>query len=648
MVSGPKFFIFAFGKRRAEDATGPFPTACAGRSRPTPANRRVERPTKHPRGEHQTNHKTLKSKETLYRWFTRRTKRLSERQLILILAVIVGVAAGAAGHLLRGCIHWIKQGLTSWADIEVANVLYFLYPMVGIAVTVLFVRYWVKDDISHGVTRIFYAISRKESRIKPHNCYTSLLASSATIGFGGSVGAEAPIVLTGAAIGSTVGQLLRLNYKYITLLLGCGAGAAIAAVYKAPIAGFVFVIEVLMLELTFTSVVPLLLASVAAATTTYLLVDMQPFFAGVSPTFGLKEIPFYGLLGIAGGCLSYFFSHASMLLEKRITAIRKSRNRVLLGGLILGGVIFVFPPLYGEGYEIITDLMTGRQATIFDQSLFYEWRDAFGMVVLYVAGILVFKVVAMTLTNASGGVGGTFAPSLFVGAITGYLFAIVCNRCFGTGLPVASFTLIGMATVMSGVMKAPITSMFLVAELTGGFALFLPLMLASAVSFAVSYYFEPYSIYTKRLAARGELLTHNKDENAMQFLNTRSLIEYDFETVPLGGRLRHVIRAVEHTRRNLFPVVDPRGELMGVITMDDIRADMFDRDKYETPLTQYLSKAPERVLPDEPIRSVMEKFEQTRAWNLPVVDGEGHYLGFISKSKLLTAYREQLTHMSEE
>ncbi len=590
----------------------------------------------------------MKSTETLYRWFTRFSKRLSERQLILILAVLVGIAAGIAGHLLRGCIHLIKQGLTSWADIEVANILYFLYPMIGIAVTVLFVKYWVKDDISHGVTRIFYAISRRESRIKPHNCYTSLLASSATIGFGGSVGAEAPIVLTGAAIGSTVGQLLRLNYKYITLLLGCGAGAAIAAVYKAPIAGFVFVIEVLMLELTFTSVVPLILASVTAATTTYLLVDMQPFFAGVAPTFTLKEIPFYALLGIVGGCVSYFFASASMRIEGRIKAIGKQRSRVLIGGLVLGALIFVFPPLYGEGYETITQLMTGQQASIFDQSLFYEWRDAFWMIVLYVAGILVFKVAAMTLTNASGGVGGTFAPSLFVGAMQGYLFAIVCNRLFGTELPVAGFTLVGMATVMGGVMKAPITSMFLVAELTGGFVLFLPLMLASAVSFAVSYYFEPYSIYTKRLAARGELLTRNKDENTMQFLHTRSLIEYDFETVPLNGKLRHVIRAVEHTRRNIFPVVSLRGELMGVITMDDIRADMFDADKYADPLTRYMSQPPERIHPDEPIRSVMEKFEQTQVWNLPVVDETGHYLGFLSKSKLLTAYREQLAHMSDE
>lgn len=591
----------------------------------------------------------MKVGETLYRWSSEVTKRLSERQLIMVLAVVVGLGAGIAAHLLRGCIHLIKDGLTSWGAIDTANILYFILPAIGIALTVLFVKYVVQDDISHGVTRIFYAISRKESRIKPHNCYTSLLASSTTIGFGGSVGAEAPIVLTGAAIGSNIGQFLRLNYRYITLLLGAGAGAAVAAVYKAPIAGFIFVIEVLMFELTFRSVVPLLIASVAAATTTYVLVDMQPFFAGVMPTFALKEIPFYVLLGIAGGAFSYFFSNTSMRLEALIKKIPKQRHRVLVGGSILGCLIFLFPPLYGEGYEFITALLTGNDSVIFDQSLFYGFRYIFGVVIFYVAAIVVFKVVAMTLTNASGGVGGTFAPSLFTGAMLGYLFAFSCNYFFDLSLPVHSFTLVGMAAVMGGVMKAPITSMFLVAELTGGFVLFLPLMLTSAISFAVSYYFEPYSIYTKRLAARGELLTRNKDENTMQFLSTRSLMEYDFQTVPLNGKLRHVIRAVEHTKRNLFPVVNEKGELMGVITMDDIRGDMFDTAKYnEIPLTQYMAKAPERIHPDEPIRSVMEKFELTQAWNLPVVDNEGHYLGFISKSKLLTAYRQQLAHMSEE
>lgn len=566
----------------------------------------------------------------------------------MILAVVVGVAAGIAGHLLREFIHFVKDMVTSWGAAGDANYFYLIFPAIGIALTAIFVKYWVKDDISHGVTRIFYAISRRESRIKTHNCYTSLVASSTTIGFGGSVGAEAPIVLTGAAIGSTIGQALRLNYKYITLLLGCGAGAAVAAVYKAPIAGFAFVIEVLMLELTFTSVVPLLLSSVVAATTTYFLVGLEPFFAGVTPTFNLRDIPFFVVLGVAGGAFSYLFAQTSIRIEKRMKRIKKQRYRVLLGGTVLGGLIFLFPSLYGEGYESITALMTGNHGSIFDNSPFYDMRDTFWVVAIYVAGILLFKIVAMSLTNSSGGVGGTFAPSLFVGAMLGYLFAILSNRFLGTDLSIASFTLVGMAAVMGGVMKAPITSMFLVAELTGGFALFLPLMLTCAVSFAVSYYFEPFSIYTARLAARGELLTHNKDENAMQFLSTRSLIESDFEQVPLSGTLLDVVRAVERTSRNMFPVVNTKGELMGVITLDDIRGDMFDRAKYRTtPLTNYMSQPPENLAPDEPIPSVMDKFESTRAWNLPVIGPHGEYIGFISKSKLMGAYREQLSHMSD-
>lgn len=590
----------------------------------------------------------MRTPETLYRHFTRLTRRLSERQLIMILAVIVGVAAGIAGHLLRGFIHFVKDLLTSWGTVGDANYLYLIYPTIGIAITALFVKYCVKDDISHGVTRIFYAISRRDSRIKPHNCYTSLIASSTTIGFGGSVGAEAPIVLTGAAIGSTIGQTLRLNYKYITLLLGCGAGAAVAAVYKAPIAGFAFVIEVLMLELTFTSVVPLLLASVVAATTTYFLVDLEPFFSGVQPTFNLRDIPFFALLGVAGGALSYLFSRTSMGIERKMKQIKKKRYRVVIGGALLGGLIFLFPSLYGEGYESIEALMTGGHSTIFDHSPLYAFRDNFVVIALYVAGILLFKIVAMSLTNSSGGVGGTFAPSLFVGAMLGYLFAITANHFLGTELSIASFTLVGMAAVMGGVMKAPITSMFLVAELTGGFVLFLPLMLTCAVSFAVSYYFAPFSIYTARLAARGELLTHNKDENAMQFLNTRSLIESDFESVPVDGALHDVVKAVERTKRNLFPVVNTNGELVGVITLDDIRGDMFDRAKYHaTPLTNYMSQPPETLTAEEPIRSVMDKFEQTQSWNLPVIGDAGEYIGFISKSKLMSAYREQLSHMSE-
>ncbi|MEG1414126.1 MAG: chloride channel protein [Mucinivorans sp.] len=579
-------------------------------------------------------------------YLAKQLKRLPERQLLMVLSIVIGVLAAVAGHLLKLAIHFVQGVANSFTAVTAVNWLYLIFPTIGIVLTVLFVKYWVKDNISHGVTRIFYAISRRESRLPLHNTYTSVIASATTIGFGGSVGAEAPIVLTGAAIGSNLGQALRLPYNYITLLLGCGAAAAIAAVYKAPIAGFAFVIEVLMLELTFTSVVPLLIASVTAATMTYLLIGIEPFFGNYTPTFNLGNVPYYVVLGLLGGVLSYWFSVSTMWLEKIFSRIGQQWRKIAIAGSVLGLLIFIFPPLYGEGYSTITQLLTGDKSEIFNNSLFYNIQDQFLTILLYTLGIMAFKVVAMTLTNSSGGVGGTFAPSLFVGAMMGFLFAITINHLFELHLPVGSFTLVGMACVMSGVMKAPITSMFLVAELTGGFQLFLPLMLCSAVSFALSYYFEPYSIYTKRLAMRGELLTHNKDENALQFLKIDELVERDFETVDYNDKLRAVIRAVERSSRNIFPVVE-NGMFCGVITLDDIRADMFMPAKWDRlPLTDYMHRAPELIFEGEPGRVVLEKFERSRSWNLPVVTQDGRYVGFVSKSRLLAAYREQLQSMS--
>lgn len=591
----------------------------------------------------------MKIKDKLYVYFTRFVRRFSERQLLFILSVVVGIVVGTVGHILKESIHFVQSLVTNWGNIANVNFLYLIFPAIGIIITVLFVKYWVKDDISHGVTKIFYAISRKESRIKAHNCYSSVVSSSITIGFGGSVGAEAPIVLTGAAIGSNIGQFMRLKYNYITLLLGCGAAAAIAAVYKAPIAGFAFVLEVLMLELTFTSVVPLLIASVTAATTTYLLVGIEPFFGNITPGFQLGNIPYYAILGIAGGLASYYFSRSTMWIEGKFAAITSRVRKIIIGGSVLGLLIFIFPPLYGEGYTVIETLLSGETGDIFNHSLFYNIQGQFSTLALYALGILLFKVIAMTMTNAAGGVGGTFAPSLFVGAMLGFIFAITTNYFLDANLPISSFTLVGMAAVMSGVMKAPITSMFLVAELTGGFQLFLPLMLTSAVSFALSYYFDPYSIYTKRLASRGELLTHNKDDNTMQFMRTSELIETDFMTVNRSGKLRDMIQAVETSPRNLFAVVDNKYRLVGIITLDDIRSDMFKPAKWDRmPLTEYTSQPPERIYEDEEIRSVVEKFENSRAWNLPVVARNGKYLGFISKSRLMTAYREQLQKLTQE
>ncbi len=576
-------------------------------------------------------------------------RRMPQKRLMFILAIVIGVLAAIAGQLLKGSIHFVQGVANSFSAISNVNWLYLIFPTIGIALTVLFVRYFVRDNISHGVTRIFYAISRRKSRIKFHNTYSSVVASATTIGFGGSVGAEAPIVLTGAAIGSNIGQALRLRYSHITLLIGCGVAAAIAAVYKAPIAGFAFVIEVLMLELTFTSVVPLLIASVTAATMTYIMVDLEPFFGDYTPVFHLNNTLFYAALGLLGGVLSYYFSRTTMWLEHFFKRYREVWKKVLIGGGVLGLLIFIFPPLYGEGYDSINMLLGENTSTIFNHSLFYGISDNMLTLVLYVLGILFFKIIAMTLTNASGGVGGTFAPSLFFGAMMGYLFAVVCNYGFDAGRPVGSFTLVGMAAIMSGVMKAPITSMFLVAELTGGFQLFLPLMLASAVSFALSYYFEPYSIYTKQLAHRGELLTHNKDENTLQFLSIGDFIEHDPIPVSYRGRLKELVDAVSASKRNVFPVVDQMGFLRGVITLDDVRSVMFDVKAWDRVfIKDLMSDEPERIVEGERARNIIDKFDSSGAWNLPVVDQEGRYVGFISKSRMLTAYREQLQRLSED
>lgn len=574
-------------------------------------------------------------------------KRMPDTYLLIALSVIVGISVGVACEVMKHLITAIQHMVETWRGMSSVNYLFLLTPVVGIVLTILFVRFFVKDNISHGITRVFYAISRKESRIKKHNCYSSVVSSSLTIGFGGSVGAEAPIVLTGAAIGSNIGQFLGLKYNYITLLLGCGAAAAIAAAYKAPIAGFIFVIEVLMMDLTYTSVAPLLVASISAATMTYILRGVDPFFGAYIPDFKLHNMYYYGILGVLGGVVSRYFSYTTVKLEGALSKFSNAVLKILLAGVVIGGLVFIFPPLYGEGYSTIEKVLMGHESDLLSGTFFSD--GGLGTLALFVGGMLLFKVVAMTFTNAAGGVGGTFAPSLFVGAMTGLLFALVMNNFFGLQLPLGSFTLVGMAVIMSGVMKAPLTSIFLVAELTGGFQLFLPLMLATILSYAVSYYFGPYSIYTMRLASRGELLTHDKDGNTMQMLDINEFIEADFISVNENAMLRDLIVAVESSRRNIFPVVSSEGLLVGLVTLDSIRMDMFDRNLWDvTPISQYMVIPADTIVVNEDARSVAEKFENSRLWNLPVVDAHGYYRGFISKSRLLTEYRRLLKKMTLE
>jgi CIC family chloride channel protein len=587
--------------------------------------------------------------EILHRHLILFGKKLTERQLMIILAVLTGLLAGLGTYVFEWLLRGIKYALVSWFPIDGAGWLYLVYPAAGIILAALFVRYLIKDNISEGVTRVLYAMSKKSSRIRPHNCYSSIVGGATTIGFGGSVGPEAPIVLTGAAIGSNVGRIMRLNYRNTTLLLGCGAAAALAAIFKAPIAGVIFVLEILMLDISMTAILPLIIAAVSATTLTFILTGFDPVIQiDVLTRFKLENIPLYILLGVACGLMAYYFKAVNRRIGAWFSRMKHQRYKWIAGGITLGVLIFVFPTLYGEGYDSLVELMKGNTGALLNNSLFYRHRDTEWAVILFLGGTLVFKVVAMATTNAAGGIGGTFAPSLFVGAFTGGTMAYLCNTLLGMDLPMISFTLVGMAGVMSGVMNAPLTSIFLIAEISNGYGLFIPLMIAASISFAVGYYFDPYSIYTRKLYEQGEILTHNKDRSVLVFLDLEKLIETDFHSIDEKTTLGDLVKLISHQTRNIFPVLDPRGVLMGVVQLDDLRADMFDPGKYSTPISHYMIQPPDTIMPNEQISSVLDAFELSRAWMLPVVDKSRRYLGFISKSRILAAYRSQLVEISQE
>ncbi len=598
----------------------------------------------------------LKHRDRLYAYFLQVTKHLSDSQVLMVLAVVIGVLAGLGTYIFEVLLHAIKTSLVSWFPVNEAHFLFLIYPVVGIILATLFVRYIVRDNISEGVTRVLYAMSSRNSKIAPHNCWTSLVGGATTIGFGGSVGPEAPIVLTGAAIGSNVAKLVRLNYRHTTLLLCCGAGAALASIFKAPITGVVFVLEILMLDITAGSVIPLLISSITATTMAFMLRGFDPILTVTltpSDAFVLGQIPLYILLGICCGLMAYYFTSVNSRIGAWFRSIDSVYKRWAWGGAILGVLIFVFPPLYGEGYEGFTSLMHGHAEDLFDNSLFFRFRTVEWVVILFVIATMFFKVVAMSATNAAGGVGGTFAPSLFVGAFMGAIVALVYNAVavhwlgWGDPISIRSFTLVGMAGVMAGVMNAPLTSIFLIAELSNGYGLFIPLMIVACIAFAVDYWLDPDSIYTKQLRQRGELLTHNKDQSAFVFLRLEDLTETDFIRIRENYTLGDLVEIISSARRNIFPVVDSFDHLLGVVQLDDVREDMFQPDLYGRRITHYMVQPPDKILLHEQVQSVLQRFEQNRTWMLPVVDRENRYQGFVSKSRILLAYREQLVKITQ-
>ena len=579
--------------------------------------------------------------------------RWSERNQLLVLSLVVGIVVGLAAVLLKTLISVLQEGLRDAFGGVLGGSLYYLaLPGIGMLLAMLFCKYVIKDSIGHGVTKALQAVSRHESRIKPHNMWSSVAASSVTIGFGGSVGAEAPIVYTGAAIGSNFARYMGLSYRSMTVLLGCGAAAAVAGIFKAPLAGVLFVLEILLFNISMTSMMPLLLSTVSATVVSYtLLGSSTPFECTLTP-FVLKNIPYYIILGLFCGACSIYFIRTTLKLEDRIGKMENAYLKWIMCAVGLGILIFLFPPLYGEGYESLGVLLNGKELSLDGQTPLAFLAHSPCSVPIFFMLILLLKVFSMTLTNAGGGVGGTFGPTLFVGAIAGFVVARTLNMLFdGTAVsvPEQNFVLVGMAGLMAGVMQAPMTAIFLIAEISGGYDLFLPLILTSTIAFGTTRIVEKYSIYTKRIAQRGELLTHDSDQAVLTLLKVSDVIETDFSTVKIDDTLGRLVEVVSESTRNIFPVLDSVDRFQGFVSLEDIRKDMFRTDEYETlHVFNFMRSAEEYVYEDEKMDSVMKKFEVTSAWNLPVVRRDRTYVGFVSKSKIFSAYRDELKVVSQD
>lgn len=580
-------------------------------------------------------------------------KHLTDRQMLLILAFIIGILASFAAYILHTLIHQIQAILTEGFEVNSFNWLYLVFPVIGIYLTSLFVRYVVRDNISHGITRILYAISSKRSHLKPHNCWSSVIASAITIGFGGSVGAEAPIVLTGSAIGSNLGQLFKIDNKTMMLLVGCGAAAAIAGIFKAPIAGLVFTLEVLMVDLTMASLLPILVASITANVFTWALMGGKSLFTFVMDSaWQVDRLPACVLLGLFCAFISLYFIRTMTFCEGIFAKMKRHPyGKLAVGGVMLSSLIFLFPALYGEGYSAINILLNGTTEAdwnqLLDKSLFYGHGN---LLVVYIALVLLTKVFATSCTNGAGGCGGTFAPSLFIGGFGGFLFARLWNMYqIGVYVPEKNFTLLGMAGVMAGVMHAPLTGIFLIAEITGGYALFVPLIIVSVVSVMGISIFEPHSIYAMRLARQGKLITHHTDRAVLTLMSMDSIIEKDYISVAPDMPLGKLVNVISRSQTDFIPVLDVGGRLLGDIDITKIRHIVFRTELYNKfYVSQLMSHVPAVLYTNEPMELVMKKFERSNAEYLPIVDINNKLTGFISRTRLYTMYRKMVADFSAE
>lgn len=577
-----------------------------------------------------------------------RLKHIQQREFLLILSIVVGIGSGLAAVLLKDTLYYTNYLLTNGFRFEGSYYLYLAYPLIGITLTVLFLRYILKDNISHGVSKVLYAMSKNQGFMRPHNNWSSMVACTLTLGFGGSVGPEAPIVVTGSSIGSGLARTFRLDYKATNLLIGCGAAGAIAGIFQAPIAGAIFVIEILMLDLTLTTLIPLLITTVTASVVSYLLMGREILFnfTLINP-FEIKHIPFYLLLGVFTGLVSVYFIRGSLKIES-ITSKISQRWRLPLAGALLAGLIFIYPSLFGEGYTILKEVINGNGSLIGNPAFFGTMKSIPWLFLSIVFFLILLKVVAMAITQSAGGIGGTFAPALFVGGISGFFFANLFNLLFGFNLTVSNFALVGMAGVMAGVMHAPLTAIFLIAEITGGYALLTPLMITATVGYLICNIFEKHSIYTRQLALRKELITHHKDKAVISLMSIRQLIETNFAPVDPEATLGELVKVVSKATRNVFPVVDKAGNFHGIVLLDNIRHIMFDQSLYEVTMVRNLMFLPDYcVSPDDSMETVVQLFQAGDRYNLPVVS-EGKYIGFISRATVFSQYREMLRKFSDD
>ncbi|NVK83027.1 MAG: chloride channel protein [Cytophagia bacterium] len=586
-------------------------------------------------------------KRLLGKFLVWRIRHLSTKNFVIIVGGMVGIVGGIAAVTLKSTVHFIQE-LIRQIDI---NYSYLFFPVIGIVITALLAKYLLKEQLGHGITSILFYISKKSSIIHRNKMFSRMITSGITVGCGGSVGLEAPIVVTGSAIGSNIGRLMHLNYKQRTLMIGCGAAAAISGIFNSPVAGVIFSIEVILTDVTIAAFIPLLIASVLGSLVSMLLLGKDVLFSfELTDPFQAADFPFYLLLGAICGLVSVYFSRVTLWTEKRISRVKSVFPRAILGGLALTAVIFVLAPLYGEGYDSIKLLLQGRaQEIVSSSALFSKFSDPWFVVVFGLA-IILLKPIATGLTIGAGGNGGIFAPSLFIGGITGFVFSQTNNLLsFNQGVSISNFTLVGMCGVMSGVLHAPLTAIFLIAEITSGYTLFLPLMLVSAVAYSTNSYFEKYSFYTSKLIKSGDLIpSHDKDRQVLSLISIEKMIEKDLMIIHPSQTLEDLVSLIKKSKRNIFPVVNENDELKGIITLDDVREIMFNMDSQKSLIAETLMhRPPETVQSDEKMSEVMAKFEKTGAWNLPVID-HGKYVGIVSKSRIFNAYRTKLRRQNKE